>query len=419
MTDMSRTPARARFSVRGMGVADSVSTSTSRRSCLSRSFAATPNRCSSSTTTSPRSRNTTSFESSRCVPITRSIDAVLEARHGPLLLGRADEPRQQPDLDRERREPLRERREVLRREDRRRDEDRDLLAVLDRLERRSQGDLGLAVADVADDEPVHRPAASMSALTSTTARSLVGRLLVGEARLHLLLPRRVRRVGDALDARPGRVELEQLVGEVRDGLLDALLRPQPLGPAELREVRVLGAAVARDPVDLLDRNEDLVGAGEAQLEVVAVLALGPIAATEHLLVAGDAVVDVDDEVARRQPLEDVPRHDATERLGPPDADGAEELAVGHEDEAVRATLEAAVQAAFDERHRAGRRCLGGVGDRDRMAALVQELGEARRLVGGKDDPGALALPVVDRGPRSPRRDPSGAPARASRTRPRS
>ncbi len=53
---------------------------------------------------------------------------VREPGERPLLLRRADEPRQQPDLDRERREPLRERLVVLRREDGRRDEDRDLLA---------------------------------------------------------------------------------------------------------------------------------------------------------------------------------------------------------------------------------------------------------------------------------------------------
>ena len=71
-------PARARLSVRGMGVADSVSTSTSRFSCLSRSFAATPKRCSSSTTTRPRSLNCTSFESRRWVPMT--ISTVPSAR---------------------------------------------------------------------------------------------------------------------------------------------------------------------------------------------------------------------------------------------------------------------------------------------------------------------------------------------------
>ena len=74
MSERSRTPARARLSVRGIGVAESVSTSTSRRSFLSRSLAATPKRCSSSTMTIPRSRNRTSLLRSRCVPTTRSTE---------------------------------------------------------------------------------------------------------------------------------------------------------------------------------------------------------------------------------------------------------------------------------------------------------------------------------------------------------
>ena len=72
INDRSRTPARARLSVRGIGVAESVRTSTSRRSFLSRSLAATPKRCSSSTMTMPRSRNRTSLLNNRWVPMTRS-----------------------------------------------------------------------------------------------------------------------------------------------------------------------------------------------------------------------------------------------------------------------------------------------------------------------------------------------------------
>ena len=81
---------------------------------------------------------------------------------------------------------------VLLGEDGRRDEDRDLLAVLDRLERGAQGDLGLAVADVAEDEPVHRPAGLHVELDLGRGPELVGRLLVREARLHLGLPRACR-----------------------------------------------------------------------------------------------------------------------------------------------------------------------------------------------------------------------------------
>ena len=86
---------------------------------------------------------------------------------------------------------------VLRREDRRRHEDGDLLAVLDRLERRAQCDLGLAVADVADHQTIHRPTGLHVELDLVDGAELVGRLLVRKARLHLGLPWRVRGVGVA------------------------------------------------------------------------------------------------------------------------------------------------------------------------------------------------------------------------------
>ncbi len=60
-------------SVRGMGVALMLRTCTFVVICLSRSLCRTPKRCSSSTTSNPRSRNTTSFENRRCVPTAISI----------------------------------------------------------------------------------------------------------------------------------------------------------------------------------------------------------------------------------------------------------------------------------------------------------------------------------------------------------
>ena len=72
IVDMSRMPVSAISSVRGIGVAVMVSTSTCARIFFSRSLCATPNRCSSSTITSPRSLNVTSGLRMRCVPITTS-----------------------------------------------------------------------------------------------------------------------------------------------------------------------------------------------------------------------------------------------------------------------------------------------------------------------------------------------------------
>ena len=73
MVDMSRSPDSAILSVRGIGVAESVSTSTPREISFSRSLWLTPKRCSSSTIKSPRSLKCTFFCSSLCVPMIRSI----------------------------------------------------------------------------------------------------------------------------------------------------------------------------------------------------------------------------------------------------------------------------------------------------------------------------------------------------------
>ena len=71
---ISRTPVSASCKVRGIGVAVSVSTCTSALSCFSRSLCATPKCCSSSTTSRPRSANSTDLASSACVPITMLIE---------------------------------------------------------------------------------------------------------------------------------------------------------------------------------------------------------------------------------------------------------------------------------------------------------------------------------------------------------
>ena len=65
MTDISRMPSSDIFKVLGMGVAESVKTSTFFFNCLSFSLCATPNRCSSSTTTRPSFGNTTSLDKMR------------------------------------------------------------------------------------------------------------------------------------------------------------------------------------------------------------------------------------------------------------------------------------------------------------------------------------------------------------------
>ena len=79
--DMSRMPLRAIFRVRGMGVADRVGTSTCLKFSFSFSLCWTPKRCSSSTTSSPKSLKRTSRLNSRCVPMRISTSPVSTFRN--------------------------------------------------------------------------------------------------------------------------------------------------------------------------------------------------------------------------------------------------------------------------------------------------------------------------------------------------
>ena len=132
--DMSRMPASAISSVRGIGVAVIVRTSTCARSFFRRSLCATPNRCSSSTTTSPRSLNPMSADSRRWVPITTSIAPRRRSSTTRSCSG-FETKREHRDLDREGRVALAERDQVLLGEQRRRHEHRHLLALHHDLER--------------------------------------------------------------------------------------------------------------------------------------------------------------------------------------------------------------------------------------------------------------------------------------------
>ena len=165
MIDRSRTPVSASCSVRGIGVAVSVSTCTSARSSLSRSLCATPKCCSSSTTSRPEILELDRLAEQR-VGADHDVDlAVGEALLDAVEVGCRHQPRGLRHIDREAREALGEGLEVLAREQRGRHHHRHLLAAHGRGEGRAQRHLGLAEADVAADQPIHRtrPAADRRA----------------------------------------------------------------------------------------------------------------------------------------------------------------------------------------------------------------------------------------------------------------
>ena len=213
------------------------------------------------------------------------------------LLGGADHARQLADPDRQPGEALAEDARVLAGEQRRRHDDRRLLPVDRRGEGGAQRHLRLAEADVAADEPIHRPAGGEVVERRLDRVLLVLRLVIGKAGAEFV----VESVGRGEARRGLRHALGGDADELARHLAHALLEPRlarlPPCPAELVELARL-RAVARQKLEVLDRQEEPVAAGVVDLEAVVRRAggLDRLEADE----AADAVVDVDDEVARGQ-----------------------------------------------------------------------------------------------------------------------
>ena len=177
-----------------------------------------------------------------------------------------------------------------------------LLAVLHRLERGPDGDLGLAEADVAAHEAVHRVVGLHVGLHVDDGRELVGRLLVREGLLQLALPRRVLGEGVAGRVEARLVEHDQLLGDLGDDRAHLGLGLLPAVAAEPVERRRLAAGVVADGVDLVGRDVELVVALVLEQQVVALDAAdGPL---DHAGVAGDAVLVVHDVVAGLEVVEE-------------------------------------------------------------------------------------------------------------------
>ena len=242
--------------MRGIGVAVSVSTSTCVRVFLIRSLCATPNRCSSSITSRPRSLKRTSADSRRCVPTTTSslpsasfltvsiCSALVWNRDSlPTLSGK---PAKRSAIVRK---CCSTSTVVGARM-------RGLLAALHAAEDRAQRDLGLAVADVAADQAIHRARRLHVAEHGVDRGGLIGRLVERERRLELA--ERVVGGREAMAGQRGalRVELEQLLGERADVARDLAARRLPGHAAELVEPRrvALGADVALDLAEPVDRQ---------------------------------------------------------------------------------------------------------------------------------------------------------------------
>ena len=222
--------------------------------------------------------------------------AALEALlHLGELLG-ADEAGGLGDTHRQTAEALGEGLGMLAREQRGRHHDRDLLAGKHREQARAERHLGLAEADIAADQPVHRAAACQIVEHGIDARGLVLGLLIGKAGREFLVDA-VRRGDDRrLTQLAQRRHLDQLLGDVADALLQprfARLPARAAEPVEL-DARLVGAEAAQH-LNILDRQKKLVAALIDDLEAIMRLARGLDGGEADE--AADAVIGMHDEVA--------------------------------------------------------------------------------------------------------------------------
>ena len=231
-------------------------------------------------------------------------------------------------------------------ENRRRAEDERLLPVDRHGEGCAHSDLGLAEADVAADEPIHRVRRLEILLDSLDRARLILGLAVREGRSRAAQPVVGEIERDARRTLPLGVEREQLAGELTHGLPCSRLEVRPRFASQLGELRRLrvGADVLRELAELLVREIEAVVATEGDEEVVARDACDLLRLEAEEL--PDAVILVDDVVACSQVGERGERPAET-GIGPRRT-LPEDLAVGQQHEAELAPDEAAARRGDGE-----------------------------------------------------------------------
>ena len=133
-----------------------------------------------------------------------------------------------------------------------------LRAVGHRLERRADGDLGLAEARVPANHPVHGDRAGHVRLHLVDAGELIGGLGVGKGVFQLPLPRGVRTKGATLGLLPGRVELHQPIDDLPDCPSCPTFRLLPVAAAEAMHRGCLAPDIAGHLVQLVGGDEQPV-----------------------------------------------------------------------------------------------------------------------------------------------------------------
>ena len=216
-----------------------------------------------------------------------------------LRLPGGHEPRQRADVDRKPPETLGEPLVVLARQQRRGGHDGDLHTRHRRDEGRADRHLGLAKADIAADQPVHRIAAVHVGQHIVDRPKLIVGLGIGET-CQELVPHAVgRRQGRCRPQRAFRRDPDQALRHLADAFFQPRLLGLPRATAQLVEQPLL-VAVFRQQLDVLDRQEQLGILGVFQRDTF----VRRPSRRHHLQpqIPPHAVIDMHDQVAGRQAL---------------------------------------------------------------------------------------------------------------------
>ena len=217
---------------------------------------------------------------------------------------------------------------MLLRQDGGRAQHHDLFLILRGGEGSAQRHLGFPEADVAAYQAVHGLRAAHVGLDIGDGGQLVGRFPIGERLFHLDLRRRVGTEGVALRAGSACVHVHQVERQLFGGGACLLHGARPISRVQAGASRrgTLRADIARDTVELLDRDEQLVPLGVFQQKIVARRAID--LAAHQLFEVRDAVLRVHDVIARLVRERDLGDVDMAARTC-----GGGPLSVGHADHA--------------------------------------------------------------------------------------
>ncbi len=196
--------------------------------------------------------------------------ALGQCAHGLALIFLALEARKLFDEQRETGKASAQRAVMLVRQQRRGDQDGDLLFVRHRLEGRADRDFRFAVADVAAYNAIHGARALHVGLRFLDRFALVGRFFVGERFFQLCLPRRIGRERMAFGELALRVQIDQTFRDFCQRFRNARFRAHPIRAAHFGKARrrAFRCTVFGNLMHLRDGDQHAIGACIFEVQIV-------------------------------------------------------------------------------------------------------------------------------------------------------